>query len=220
LILRKPVLRLLLCLLSIISTSILVPGQQVEATAARLTERMKSNLGLSVDQVPKVQAVNLSLTGALQKLLAVPRNGAPGEDQVFSRNALIAINNRETQIKQILTQPQWEKHNSDSVARLAEIETAIMSIQLKLTDKQLPQVDRANFEACRKIQAVVSNTGKIESATRRERFKADKGFESINAEHDRTLEKILSPDQWKIYLERRGAIRELVKKQVDERRSS
>ncbi len=52
------VLRLLLCLLVIPSIALSVPGQQLESTAARLTERMKNDLGLSADQVPKVEAVN------------------------------------------------------------------------------------------------------------------------------------------------------------------
>ena len=181
---------------------------------------MKNELSLSADQVPKVAAANSSLIVALQKLIATPPKGSsPGEDHGFAQNARTAINNRETKLEQILTQSQWQKHNASSVARIAEIETSIMDLQLKLTDNQLPQVEQANFEACRKMQAVISGVGKNESATGREKLKSVKALETINAEHDRNLEKILSPEQWKNFLQWRGAIRELAKEKVAERGS-
>ena len=90
----------------------------VNRAATRLTEQMKSELSLTADQVPKVQQANLSAAQQFAQVIAKHKQ-KPGDTTGFATEAIAIANSRESQLKQVLTQAQFEKYESKRPERAA-----------------------------------------------------------------------------------------------------
>lgn len=169
----------------------------VNRAATRLTEQMKSELSLTADQVPKVQQANLSTARQFAQLIA-KHNQKPGDKTGFATEAVAIANSRESQLKQVLTQAQFEEYDSKKPERAAAIQTHIMTLQLSLTDQQIPQVEQINLAAATKMFAMLAG-GNVREESRREKFKTVKSLESVGEMHDSELKKVLTEAQWQTY---------------------
>ncbi|SMO70472.1 hypothetical protein SAMN06265379_105157 [Saccharicrinis carchari] len=76
-----------------------------EEMAAKQTERMKQNLGLSLEQTTKVEAINLKFVKKQREI-----RKAPGQDRTAMREAMAQVRkDRQLELKSVLSADQFKK---------------------------------------------------------------------------------------------------------------
>jgi hypothetical protein len=92
-----------------------------------------------------------------------------------------------------------------------------MTLQLNLTDQQIPEVEQINMTAARNIQSELGKVGGQQGNVPREKLRTVVDIRSAMEERDQSLQKILTPEQWGIYEQRREEMREIMRQRLQER---
>ena len=188
-------------------TTAAVAQSNTELVAQYATDKLKSDLTLTADQVAKVQKVNLAGTQELKALLdKYDADTSIAADRALARGILEARRRQQSELKKILTPTQWTLHQQHKAEQLALSQTEIMAQDLRLSKSQILEVARINQDGANKlvraIEKPMSETKPVPGAL----LAAAKPV--IDA-RDLQLEKVLTVDQFKKMQSNRRALMEL-----------
>ena len=188
-------------------TTAAVAQSNTELVAQYATDKLKSDLTLTADQVAKVQKVNLVGAQELKALLdKYDADTSIAADRALARGILDARRRQQLELKKILTPSQWTLHQQHKAEQLALSQTEIMAQDLRLSKSQILEVARINQDGANKlvraIEKPMSETKPVPGAL----LAAAKPV--IDA-RDLQLEKVLTVDQFKKMQANRRALMEL-----------
>jgi hypothetical protein len=191
-------------------------GQDIAEKVANLqTARMEKELNLTADQASKVAQINLAEARNFQRLFNKYKAGANRQEMI--REALAVNRSREAQLQKVLTPQQWQTRQANRAERAARMMTKLMTLQLDLTDQQIPEVEQINMTAARNIQSEMAKARVPQGAPPREKLQTVVDIRSAMEERDQSLQKVLTPEQWRTYEQRREEIREIMRQRLEER---
>lgn len=182
-------------------------ASNVELVAQYATDKLKSELNLTADQIPKVQKINVATAGEMKKL--VDKYGADtslASDRALSRGLVAAIRSNQTQLKNVLTPAQWTLHQQHKAERLAQSQTELMTYELGLSRSQILDVQQINQDGANKLVAALDKP--LAGGKPTHQALLDAARPAIAA-RDSALEKVLTVDQFKKVQSNRRALQEL-----------
>lgn len=192
-------------------------GQEIaEKVANRQTDRMKTELNLNADQAQKVSEINLTEARKFHEMFGKYRGSADKKGMI--REALEINRSREMQLQKVLTPQQWQMRQANRSERAARMMTRMMTLQLNLTDEQIPQVEQINLEAARVIQGELGSAAGLRGKPAREKLRTIADIKSTMEVRDQSLQKVLTPEQWRTYEQDREEMREILRERLRERR--
>jgi len=191
-------------------------GQEiVEKTANRQTDKMKTELNLTPDQAQKVSQINMNEARGFQRAFGKYKGSADKRGMI---KEVLAVNKtREMQLRKVLTPQQWQMRQTNKPERVARMMTRMMTLQLNLTDQQVPEVEQINLTAAREMQSEVGSAGNLRGKPLRERLRTVGDIKSAMEERDRSLQKVLTPEQWAIYHESHEEMKGIMREKLQER---
>jgi hypothetical protein len=192
--------------------------EMVEKVASRMTNKMRTELRLTADQIPKVTQINLTEVRSLQQLMSKYKGNASADKQALTKEVLSVSKTHETQLRQVLTPQQWQAYEATKAERTAEMQTRMMTVQLNLTDQQIPQVEQINLTTARKMRGEMGDAEDLRGKPLRERLGVARDLRAIQQEHDQSLQRVLTPDQWNTYQVNKEEMREVMREKMQERR--
>jgi hypothetical protein len=186
----------------------MTPGPVGSAVAQYTTDRLKSELQLTAEQIPKVHQLNVQTAGALAKLIdRYDADTTTAGDAAFVRGTLDALRANQVALKKVLTPVQWTKHQSHKAERLALHQTEVMYEDLDLSADQLLDVERINLAAAHKLVAAFDQPAGSQERTRKQLLEAAK---PTLKQRDTALQKVLTVAQWKQVQSNRRALHDLL----------
>jgi hypothetical protein len=193
-----------------------VMGQEIaEKVANRQTERMKTELNLNADQAQKVSEINLTEARNFQELFGKYKGRSDKKGMI--KDALEINRSREGRLQKVLTPQQWQTRLANRSERAARMMTRMMSLQLNLTDQQIPEVEQINLETARVIQSELGSAAGLRGKPAREKLRTIADIKSIMDDRDQSLQKVLTPEQWRTYEENREEMRDILRERLRER---
>jgi len=192
------------------------PADPIAKVAHRQTEAMKKDLDLTAEQIPRVRQINEGEASDLQKLVSKYKS-AGSDKKALVQEALAIGKARETQLQQVLTPEQWRTYQGSRPERTAERMTRLMTLQLSLSDDQIPRVEQINLVATRRIQAELGTDFKEKSKYRKSQIAG--ALRSIGEDRDHSLVKVLTGEQWGTYSQNQQEMREIMREKLLEGQS-
>jgi hypothetical protein len=192
-------------------------GQEIaEKVANRQTDRMKTELNLNADQAQKVSEINLTEARKFHEMFVKYRGSADKKGMI---KAALEINrSRESQLQKVLTPQQWQTRQANRSERAARMMTRMITLQLNLTDEQIPQVEQINLEAARVILGGLGGPAALQGRPAREKLRTVADIRSTMEDRDQSLQKVLTPEQWRTYEQDREEMREIMRERLGGRR--
>jgi hypothetical protein len=192
-------------------------GQEIaEKVANRQTDRMKTELNLNAEQAQKVSEINLTEARKFHEMFVKYRGGADKKGMI--KDALEINRSREAQLQKVLTPQQWQRRQANKSERAARMMTRMMTLQLDLTDQQIPQVEQINLEAARVIIGELGSAAALRGKPAREKLRTIADIRSTMEDRDQSLQKVLTPEQWRTYEQDREEMKEILRERLRERR--
>jgi hypothetical protein len=179
----------------------------VELVAQYATDKLKSELELTSDQIPKVQKINAATAQAMKNLY--DKYGADtslASDRALAKGMIAEIRSNQTQLKNVLTPAQWTLHQQHKAERLAQAQTELMTYDLGLSRSQMLDVQQINQDGANKLVAALDKPLAGGKATHQALIDAAR---PAIASRDSALEKVLTVDQFKKVQANRRAFQEL-----------
>jgi hypothetical protein len=188
-------------------------ASNVDVVATYLTDRLKTELNLTPEQIPKVKAIGVKGATELEKLINkyAPDTSAAG-DAALVKGMLSTMNTSQRELKTVLTPEQWTQHQANRAQRIALNQTEIMAYTLDLSRQQILDVERINLASAGKmVRALDQPVG----AAKRTQTETLNVLQPYIAERDSSLVKVLTQAQWKEMQENRRALREVLAEQAN-----
>jgi len=180
--------------------------------AQHVTDRLKEELTLTAEQVPKVQAINIKGANALEALLKkYAADTSAASDKALVRGLLSAVQQYHAEIKTVLTPAQWATHQQHRAQRMALNQTELMAYTLDLSRSQILDVERINMESMNKLVRALEQPAGAPARTRAQKIEVAR---PVVEDRDAALKQILTVDQWKVMQENRRALRDLIMEQA------
>jgi uncharacterized protein YdiU (UPF0061 family) len=184
------------------------PGPVGNAVAQYTTDRLKGELQLTPEQLPKVHEINVKTATALAKLLdRYDADTTVAGDAAFVRGTLDVLRANQVALKKVLTPIQWTKHQQHKAERLALHQTEVMYEDLDLSTAQVLDVQRINLAASHKLVAALDQPAGAPERSRKQLLEAAK---PALTERDTALQKVLTVAQWKKVQTNRRALHDLL----------
>lgn len=178
----------------------------VEVVATYLTDRLKNELNLTPEQIPKVQAIATRSAQDLEKVLAkYDGDTSASSDRALVKGMVSTLQTSQQDLKKVLTPAQWTQHQANRAQRIALNQTEIMAYTLDLTRQQILDVERINMESANKLVRALDQP--TEGKRTNEQVMAL--ARPTLAERDSALTKVLTTSQWQEMQENRRALRDL-----------
>ena len=185
----------------------------VEAVANYLTDRLKTELNLTPEQIPKVKAIGIKGATELEKLIEkYDGDTTASSDRALVRGLVGTMQTSQAELKKVLTPEQWTQHQANRAQRFATNQTEIMAYTLNLSRQQILDVGRINTESSTKLVKALEQPAGAPKRTQQETLDA---LQPYFQERDAQLEKVLTVPQWKEMQENRRALRDLFVEQAE-----
>ena len=180
--------------------------------AQHVTDRLKEELTLTADQIPKVQTINISGANALEALLTkYAADTSAASDKALVRGLLSAVQAYHGELKKVLTPAQWALHQQHRAQRMALNQTELMAYTLDLSRSQILDVERINMESMNKLVRALEQPAGAPKRTRQQMIAVAR---PVVEQRDSVLKNVLTVDQWKVMQENRRALRDLLMEQA------
>ena len=179
-----------------------------EVVATYLTDRLKTELNLTPEQIPKVKAIGVKSATELETLINkyAPDTSTAG-DAALVKGMLSTMQSSQRELKTVLTPEQWATHQGNRAQRIALNQTEIMAYTLDLSRQQILDVERINLTSANKmVRALDQPVG----APKRTQAQTLDVLEPHIATRDTALVKVLTQAQWKEMQDNRRALRDLL----------
>ncbi len=184
-----------------------------QVVATYLTDRLKTELNLTPEQIPKVQAI--ATTGAVELEQLVVKHAddtTAAGDAALVKGMVSTMQSSQMELKKVLTPTQWTQHQANRAQRMALNQTEIMAYTLDLSRQQILDVERINMTSAGKmIRALDQPTG----APKRTHDQTVAVLRPYFAQRDTALQKVLTSAQWKELQDNRRALRDLFVEQAE-----
>lgn len=184
-----------------------------QVVATYITDRLKTELNLTPEQIPRVQAIATSGASELEKLVVKHADDTTAAgDAALVRGMVSAMQTSQMELKKVLTPTQWTQHQANRAQRMALNQTEVMAHSLDLSRQQILDVGRINMTSASKmIRALDQPAG----APRRTHEQSLEVLKPLFAQRDTALQKVLTQTQWKELQENRRALRDLFVEQAE-----
>ena len=180
--------------------------------AQHVTDRLKEELTLTADQIPKVQAINLSGANALEALLKkYAADTSAASDKALVRGLLSAVQAYHGELKKVFTPAQWALHQQHRAQRMALNQTELMAYTLDLSRSQILDVERINMESMNRLVRTLEQPAGAPKRTRQQMIAVAR---PVIEQRDSVLKNVLTVEQWKVMQENRRALRDLLMEQA------
>ena len=183
-----------------------------EVVATYLTDRLKTELNLTPEQIPKVKAIGVK--GATQLEAVINKYAADTSkagDAALVKGMVSTMQSSQRELKTVLTPEQWATHQGNRAQRIALNQTEVMAYTLELSRQQILDVERINIASANKmVRALDQPVG----APKRTQAQTLDVLQPMIAERDSSLVKVLTQAQWKEMHDNRRALRELLLEDV------
>jgi len=189
--------------------------EMAEKTANRQTTMMKTELNLTPDQAQKVSQINMTEVRGFQQVFGKYKGS--GDKRGMVKQALAVNKAREMQLQKVLTPQQRQMRQANKPERTARMMTRMMTLQLNLTDQQIPEVEQINLTAAREMQSELGSAGNLRGKSLRETLRTVGDIKSAMKERDQSLQKVLTPEQWMTYQESHEEMKEIMGEKLRER---
>jgi hypothetical protein len=188
-------------------------SSNAEAVANYLTDRLKTELNLTPEQIPKVKAIGVKGATELEKLIdKYEGDTSAAGDRALVRGLVSTMQNGQAELKKVLTPEQWTQHQANRAQRFATNQTEVMAYTLNLSRQQILDVGRINMESSTKLVKALEQPAGAPKRTQQQMLDA---LQPYFQERDAQLEKVLTVPQWKEMQESRRALRELFVEQAE-----
>jgi len=182
-------------------------ADRVTQVAQYATDKLKSELNLTADQIPKVQQINYAGAKKLQELLKkYDADTSAASDKALARGVITARRAQQTELKKVLTPAQWTLHQQHKAENLAQSQTEIMASDLNLSRRQILDVSKINQDGANQLVIALD---KPLSAAKPVPAAIHEAAQPVIAARDAELEKVLTVDQFKKMQANRRAFMEL-----------
>jgi hypothetical protein len=196
-------------------------GANDEATAIKKITKVMTDslgyLGLTSNQKTQVSGFNKTAATSLRDLGKKAKTDTSLHGRVLIGHVLDIMKQRNDELKKILTPDQAKLFQQHQAQQLADLQTKMMTTQLDLTEKQIPQVYDINLKS---TQAILANMPNVRDGNEFKKIKAGNDLKVALKDKDKEMKKILSPDQYTKYeknkTEMQAAIKERMKKKKEE----
>ena len=184
-----------------------------QAVADYLTDRLKTELNLTPEQIPKVKAIGVKGATDLEKLIdKYEDDTSAAGDRALVRGLVTTMQGSQQELKKVLTPEQWTQHQANRAQRFATNQTEIMAYTLGLSRQQILDVQRINMESSTKLVRALEQPAGAPKRTQQQTLDA---LQPYFQERDAQLEKVLTVPQWKEMQENRRALRDLFVEQAE-----
>jgi len=178
----------------------------VDKVAQYATDKLKTDLDLTADQIPKVQKINVAAAKSMQQLLdKYDKDTSAKADVALVRGLVAAQRQNQMELKKVLTPAQWTLNQQHKAERLAMSQTEYMASDLDLSKDQILTVAQINLDGANNL--VKAFDKQPSNATRQQLVNAAK---PVVAARDSALEKVLTVDQWKAMQKNRSVLRDVL----------
>ena len=179
----------------------------VEVVATYLTDRLKTELNLTPEQIPKVQAIATKSATDLEKVLKkYDADTSASSDRALVKGMVTTLQSSQQELRKVLTPAQWTQHQANRAQRIALNQTEIMAYTLDLTRQQILDVERINMESANKLVRALDQP----TETKRTNEQILTLAKPTLTERDSALAKVLTKSQWQEMQENRRALRDLL----------
>jgi hypothetical protein len=185
----------------------------VQLVATYLTDRLKNELNLTPEQIPKVQEIATKSAGELERVLRkYDTDTSASSDKALVKGMVSTLHSSQQELKKVLTPAQWTQHQANRAQRIALNQTEIMAYTLDLTRQQILDVERINMESANKLVRALDQPA---SAPKRTNAQVLELAKPTLTERDSALAKVLTKSQWTEMQENRRALRDLLLEDVN-----
>ena len=183
-------------------------ASNTEQVAQYSTDKLKSELDLTPDQVPKVQKINVASTAEMEKLLdKYGTDTSLAASKALVKGLITVIRSNQTALKKVLTPAQWTLHQQHKAERLALSQTEFMAADLDLTRQQILDVSRINLETANKLVKALDKP--LGTAKPTAQAIAEAARPAMD-ERDTALNRVLTADQLSKMQFKRRVLREVL----------
>jgi hypothetical protein len=187
------------------------------ATINKLAKVMSDSLaylGLTSTQKTEVAGYNKTAATSLKSLAKEAKTDTSLHGKVLIGRVLGIMKQRNDALRKILTPDQAKLFQQHQAQQLADLQTKMMTTQLDLTTKQVPQAYSINLKA---IQVIMENMPKTRGSNEFKKMKAGGDVKGAMKDKDKELKKILSPDQYTKYEKNRAEMEAAIKEKMKEK---
>jgi hypothetical protein len=187
-------------------------SSNAQTIATYLTDRLKTELNLTPEQIPKVQAIGVSGATQLEKLIdKYEGDTSAASDAALVKGMVVTMQESQRELKKVLTPTQWTQHQANRAQRMALNQTEVMAYTLGLSRQQILDVERINMTSANQmVRALDQPVG----APKRTKQQTIDVLKPMFAERDSALQKVLTQTQWQDMQENRRALRDLFVEQA------
>jgi hypothetical protein len=191
-----------------------------EELSKHLTETMTKDLGLSATQVLEVEGANQAAAHRIQDAAFKWKAGDWSSTKEFLRQAIQAFLERESSLRAILTPDQQARFQQQRGVRGAELQTRLMTMTLRLSERQSTGLSSLNLGTARRMQSALAPL-RDPMTPPAQREQALQAARAVQKDKDRVLQReILDEHQWLAYKSQRKKLRELLREAWEERGAS
>src|SRR5262245_10670571 len=187
-----------------------------EKMASHQTDRMKTDLGLTAEQVPQVLEINRKELSDFQQVMGKYKSDPKADRKAMIQESLAVSRARDAELQKMLTAQQWQSYKAGKPERTAEGMTRLMTVQLDLTGDQIGRVELINMTAVRGLKSTMSKD--FQALPKREKIRIAREMKSILDAREQGLKGVLTAEQWKIHEKDQEQMKEVLKERLEERK--
>ena len=207
---------LVAALLMVAGTDIIA---QSSATAGKIAKAMADSLAylqLTSDQKPTADKLNNTAASALIQAAKKAKTDTSFQGKALAGQVIGIMKQRNAGLQKILNPEQQKLFQEHQVAKMADVQTKIMTAQLDLSDTQIQQVYDVNLKSTTKI---LQDKSKLQAATSKlGKLKAGQSLKGDMKDKDKELKKILSPDQFAMHQKHEQEIEAAIKEKMQQKK--
>jgi len=187
-----------------------------EKMASHQTDRMKTDLGLSAEQVSQVLEINRKEFSDFQQVMGKSKSDPKADRKAMIQDALAVSRARDAELQKVLTPQQWQSYEAGKPERTAEGMTRLMTVQLDLTGDQIGRVEQINMTAVHGLTSTMSKD--FQALPKREKIRIAREMKSILDAREQGLKGILTAEQWKTHEKDQEEMKEVLKERLEEQK--
>jgi hypothetical protein len=211
---RKIILSLLLT--AVISITCVRAQQQAIDHMTQVMTDSLAYLKLNDQQKTSAQQLNKTAATALVQLAQKAKTDTSLHGDALFKQVMGIMKQRNTELVKILDKQQQQLYEQHQLARLAELQTKMMTTQLGLSDAQAAQVYPINLESLTEMKEKLEE---LQGAKRKmQKLRKARSIKGDMADKDKELKKILTQTQYDKYIKNKEAMKAAMKEKMQDKK--
>ncbi len=192
---------------------------QSSATVNKIAKAMTDSLSylqFTSEQKPTAEKLNNTAASELMQVAEKARADTGFRGKALAGQVIGIMKQRNAGLQKILNPEQQKLFQEHKLAKMADVQTKIMTAQLDLSDTQIQQVYDVNLKSTTKM---VKDKAKLQAATSKlGKLKAGQSLKGDVKDKDKELKKILSPDQYAIHQKHEQEMEAAIKEKMQQKK--